>query len=115
MFGFFATAAERRGSARALPIGDRPACGRAGNHGNSRVRSGPVRAQVRVAWVVGRRHRAEAARERVQVIGIESRRRDERMVPVADEHEVAIGDLSMSDPSGRRRYRAAGCRRRRDR
>ena len=79
-------------SARAPGPDDGAGCGRARNHGNSRIRRGPVRAQVSIARVIGRRHRARAAGECVQVIRVKSRRRDERVIPVADEDEIAIGD-----------------------
>jgi hypothetical protein len=63
-----------------------------GNHRHPRVRKGPRRSQVGVARIVGGRHRPRASRKRVEIVGIVPVGRDKRMIAVADDHQIAIGD-----------------------
>ena len=62
------------------------------DHRHAGIGRGPAGAEVRVSGIVGCRHRPEAARQRVEVVGIDTGRRDEGVVALADHHQVAVRD-----------------------
>ena len=86
--------------------------------GRSSARAGPAAASSRGgARSAGRRSppSIEAAGERVQVVGVISGRRDERMIAVAHDHQITTGDRDRLIGASVAACRAAGCRIRHDR
>src|SRR5687767_2518788 len=66
------------------------------DHGHSGIGRRPARSKVRVTRIVGRGHRTKAACQGVEVVGIVSRRRDEWVVALAHEHEIAVRDAQRA-------------------